>query len=79
MMGGVRIIMNTNFKVWLNDYIEQMEYEVEENTKEGYYVSESNGELECPEDYYDLGVGHGEQQGVLSTLRLIKGKLGEVL
>lgn len=66
---------NMEFKVWLNDYIEQMEYEVSENDKDGYYASEKNGELECPEDYYCLGVGHGEQKGVLDTLKLIRGKI----
>lgn len=69
--------MNNDFKIWLNDYIEQMEFEVQENTKESYYVSEKNGELECPEDYYCLGVSHGEQQGVLDTLKLIKERLCE--
>ena len=67
--------MVTKFKVWIRDYIEQMEYEVEENEKESYIMSESNGELECPEDYYNLGLSHGEQKGVLDTLKLIKGKL----
>lgn len=62
-------------KIWLNNYIEQMEYEVQENEKESYIMSESNGELECPEDYYCLGMSHGEQKGVLDTLKLIKGKL----
>ena len=65
-------------KTWLNDYIEQMEYEVQENEKDSYYESESNGELECPEDYYCLGLSHGEQKGVLDTLKLIKGKLDGV-
>ena len=64
-------------KTWLNEYIEQMEYEVRENEKEGYYDAESNGELECPEDYYCLGLQHGEQKGVLSTLKLIKEQLDE--
>lgn len=62
-------------KTWLNDYIEQVEYEVQENEKESYYESESNGELECTEDYYCLGLSHGEQKGVLDTLKLIKEKL----
>lgn len=65
-------------KTWLNDYIEVMESEVDENKKEGYYESESNGELECPEDYYCLGLSHGEQKGVLDTLKLIKEKLGGI-
>jgi len=60
-------------KIWLNDYIEQMEYEVQENEKEGYY--ESNSELECPEDYYCLGLSHGEHKGVLDTLKLIREQL----
>ena len=59
-------------KTWLNEYIEQMEFEVQENEKEGYYDAESNGELECPEDYYCFGLSHGEQKGVLSALKLIK-------
>lgn len=62
-------------KTWLNDYIEQMEYEVQENERESYVMSEENGELECPEDYYCLGLRHGEQKGTLDTLILIKGKL----
>lgn len=64
--------IDTEFSVWIQDYIEQMEYEVGENEKEGYYYSESNGELECPEDYYHLGLSHGEQKGVLDTLMIIK-------
>lgn len=62
-------------KIWLNEYIEQIEYEVQENEKDGYESSEADGELECPEDYYCLGLSHGEQKGVLDTLKLIKGKL----
>ncbi len=62
---------NLEFKVWLNDYIEQLESEVELNTEDGYELSEMNGELECPEDYYNLGVGHGEQVGALNTLKTI--------
>lgn len=65
-------IAETKFRVWLHDYIEQMEYEVEENEKESYHYSEINGELECPEDYYHLGLSHGEQKGVLDTLMVIK-------
>ena len=66
------ITTNTDFKVWLSDYIEQMEYEVDENEKESYHDAESNGELECVEDYYCLGLSHGEQKGVLDTLKLIQ-------
>ena len=66
------ITTNTDFKVWLSDYIEQMKYEVEENEKESYYYSERSGELECVEDYYCLGLSHGEQKGVLDTLKLIQ-------
>lgn len=62
-------------KAWLNDYIEQMEFEVQENEKENYQNAESNGELECVEDYYCLGLSHGEQKGVLDALKLIRGKL----
>lgn len=62
-------------KTWLNDYIEQMEFEVQENESEGYESNEENGELECLEDCYCLGLSHGEQKGVLDTLKLIKGKL----
>ena len=64
-------------KTWLNDYIEQMKYEVQENEKDSYIMSEVTGELECPEDYYCLGLQHGEQKGVLSTLKLIKEQLDE--
>lgn len=66
------IITNTDFKVWLSDYIEQMKYEVDENEKESYHDAESNGELEDVEDYYCLGLSHGEQKGVLDTLKLIR-------
>ena len=65
-------IVNTDFKVWLSDYREQMEYEVGENEKESYHGAESNGELEDVEDYYCLGLSHGEQKGVLDTLKLIQ-------
>lgn len=65
-------VVNNGFKVWLSDYIEQMEYEVEENEKESYHDAESNGELEDVEDYYCLGLSHGEQKGVLDTLKLIQ-------
>lgn len=64
---------------WLEDYIEQMEYEVSENEKESYIESERNGELECPEDYYCLGLSHGEQKGVLDTLKLLRTKIGDGL
>lgn len=64
-------------KTWLSDYIEQMEYEVQEDENDSYVMSEVSGELGCPEDYYCLGLSHGEQKGVLDTLKLIKGKLGE--
>lgn len=62
-------------KTWLNDYIEQMKYEVQENWSEGCESNEENGDLEYPEDYYCLGLFHGEHKGVLDTLKLIKGKL----
>lgn len=60
---------------WLDDYIEQMEFEVSENETDSYIMIEVSGELECPEDYYCLGLSHGEQKGVLDTLRLIKRKM----
>lgn len=66
------VITNIGFRVWLRDYIEVMEYEVEENEEESYHDAESNGELEDVEDYYCLGLSHGEQKGVLDTLKLIK-------
>lgn len=75
MENSNKYAIDTKFIVWLQDYIEQMEYEVEENEKESYYDSESNGEPECPEDYYYLGLSHGEQKGVLDMLKIIKEKL----
>lgn len=56
---------------WLNDYIEQMEYEVQENKDDSKYYGHVNQPL------YHLAFEHGEQKGVLDTLKLIKGKLDE--
>ena len=66
--------MNSEFKTWLDEYIEQMECEVQENE------DEKDRELSLHNDkeyHYFIGTEHGEQQGVLSTLKLIKDKLRE--
>lgn len=62
-------------KVWLGGYIKQVEHEVQENKHAGYDEEDGQGLLECPEDYYLLGIEHGEQAGILNTLKLIKGML----
>lgn len=67
--------MKTNFKTWLNEYIDQMEYEVQENE----YDKDRELSLHNDKEYhYFIGTEHGEQQGVLSTLKLIKEKLNEI-
>ena len=71
---------DTGFKLWLDDYIDIMEFEVKENEIE-YPPEVSLDRLEDLKDleynhgYYELGYEHGEQAGILSTLRLIRSKL----
>ena len=68
------------FKLWLDDYIDIMEFEVKENeikcTAEVPLVYlEALKSLKYNHSYYESGYGHGEQAGVLSTLKLIRSKL----
>ena len=66
--------MNIDFKVWLNEYIEQMECEVQENEED----KDRELSLHNSKDfYYFIGTEHGEQKGTLDTLKLIKDKLRE--
>lgn len=67
------MIYDTEFKVWLDEYIRQMEFEkgegatLEEQEKLGY--------LEDPYDYYSLGIEHGGIEATLETLKLVRSRL----
>lgn len=61
---------NTDLKVWIDDYIAQMEFEKADEESE-VYLEYFYNHYEC----YELGVGHGMAEGVLETLKLIRSRL----
>lgn len=61
---------NTDLKVWIDDYIRQMEFE-----QGALNEQECKGYLEDPYDYYNLGVEHGSIEATLETLKLVRSKL----
>ena len=61
---------NTDLKVWIDDYIRQMEFE-----QGALNEQECKGHLEDPYDYYNLGVEHGSIEATLETLKLVRSKL----
>lgn len=69
---------NTDLKVWIDDYIRQMEFEqgdeasLEVSLEASLKGQECNGYLD---DYYNLGVEHGSIEATLETLKLVRGRL----
>ena len=68
---------NTDLKVWIDDYIRQMEFEQgdEVSLEASLNEQECKGYLEDPYDYYNLGVEHGSIEATLETLKLVRSKL----
>ena len=68
---------NTDLKVWIDDYIRQMEFEQGGEVSLGVSLNEQEckGYLEDPYDYYSLGVEHGSIEATLETLKLVRSKL----
>lgn len=64
---------NTDLKVWVDDYIRQMEFEQEDEAS--LEEQERKGHLEDPYDYYNLGVEHGSVEATLGTLKLVRSRL----
>ena len=61
--------------VWLDEYIKQMEFEVDQ--LENIEDIEKSGELwglEEPMDYYHEGVEHGKLEGVVDILKEVQAK-----
>ena len=65
---------NIDLKVWIDDYIRQMEFEQgdEVSLEASLEEQECNGYLD---DYYNLGVEHGSIEATLETLKLVRSKL----
>ena len=64
---------NTDLKVWIDDYIRQMEFEQgDEVSLEASLEEQEWGYLD---DYYNLGVEHGSIEATLETLKLVRSKL----
>ena len=73
---------NTDLKVWIDEYIRQMEFEqgdeaslevsLEVSLEASLKEQECNGYLD---DYYNLGVEHGSIEATLETLKLVRSKL----
>ena len=68
---------NTDLKVWVDDYIRQMEFEQggEASLEGSLKEQDCKGHLENPYDYYNLGVEHGGVTATLETLELVRGRL----
>ena len=65
---------NTDLKVWIDDYIRQMEFEQGDEVS----LEASLEEQECKgylDAYYNLGVEHGSIEATLETLKLVRGRL----
>ena len=65
---------NTDLKVWIDEYIMQMEFEQGDEAS----LEASLEEQECKgylDDYYNLGVEHGSIEATLETLKLVRGRL----
>lgn len=63
---------NIDLKVWIDDYITQMEFEQEDEAS--LEEQECKGYLEVY-DYYNLGVEHGGVEATLETLKLVRSRL----
>ena len=74
-----RKMSNTDLKVWIDDYIMQMEFEQgDEVSLDEVSLEASLEEQECKgylDDYYNLGVEHGSIEATLETLKLVRGRL----
>ena len=83
-----RKMSNTDLKVWIDDYIRQMEFEqgdevslevsLDEVSLDEVSLEASLEEQECKgylDDYYNLGVEHGSIEATLETLKLVRGRL----
>ena len=69
---------NTDLKVWIDDYIRQMEFEQGDEASLEVSLEASLKEQECNgylDDYYNLGVEHGSIEATLETLKLVRSKL----
>ena len=69
---------NTDLKVWIDDYIRQMEFEQGDEVSLEASLEASLKEQECNgylDDYYNLGVEHGSIEATLETLKLVRSKL----
>ena len=76
---------NTDLKVWIDDYIRQMEFEqgdevslevsLEASLEASLEEQECKVYLEDHYDYYNLGVEHGSIEATLETLKLVRSKL----
>ena len=64
---------NIDLKVWIDDYITQMEFEQEDEAS--LEEQECKGYLEDTYDYYNLGAEHGGVEATLETLKLVRGRL----
>ena len=69
----MKMTYNIDLKVWIDDYITQMEFEQEDEAS--LEEQECKGYLEDPYDYYNLGVEHGGVAATLETLKLVRGRL----
>ena len=69
---------NTDLKVWIDDYIRQMEFEQGDEVSLEVSLEASLKEQECNgylDDYYNLGVEHGGVASTIETLKLVRSKL----
>lgn len=64
---------NIGLKVWIDGYIEQMEFKQDDEAS--LEEQECKGYLEDPYDYYNLGVEHGGVAATLETLKLVRSRL----
>ena len=69
----MKMTYNIDLKVWIDEYITQMEFEQEDEAS--LEEQECKGYLEDPYDYYNLGVEHGGVEATLETLKLVRSKL----
>lgn len=69
----MKMTYNIDLKVWVDDYITQMEFEQEDEAS--LEEQECKGYLEDHYDYYNLGVEHGGVAATLETLKLVRSRL----
>lgn len=69
----MKMTYNIDLKVWIDDYIKQMEFEQDDEAS--LEEQECKGYLEDPYDYYNLGVEHGGVEATLETLKLVRSRL----